>query len=78
VFYVLFFTGLVVFMVKVSDNWWEPWPGYLILLPVIIGTFWLIPKTKNLYLRSMPARGHREVGTNLAPNYWYLKNKPMG
>jgi hypothetical protein len=51
VFYVLFFTGLVVFMVKVSDNWWEPWPGYLILLPVIIGTFWLIPKTKNLYIK---------------------------
>jgi hypothetical protein len=53
---VLFFTGLVVLMVKVSDNWWElgtmaglSYP--FALLPVIIGTFWLIPKTKNLYIK---------------------------
>ena len=50
VVYLLFYVGIVVVMVMVSDNWWDPWPGVVILSPVCIATLWLTPKMKKVYV----------------------------
>lgn len=50
VVYLLFYIGIVVVMVMVSDNWWDPWPGVVILSPVCIATLWLTPKMKKVYV----------------------------
>jgi hypothetical protein len=51
VVYLLFFIGILVAMVMVSDNWWDPWPGVLILSPICIGTLCLTPRMKNVYIQ---------------------------
>jgi hypothetical protein len=50
VVYLLFFIGILVVMVMVSDNWWDPWLGILILSPICIGTLYL-PRMKNVYIQ---------------------------
>ncbi|XP_062197048.1 uncharacterized protein LOC133900000 [Phragmites australis] len=49
--YLLFFVGVLAVMVMVSGNWWDPWPGVLILSPIFIGTLWLTPKMKDVYIQ---------------------------
>jgi hypothetical protein len=50
VVYLLFFIGILVAMVMVSDNWWDPWPGVLILSPICLATLYLTPMMKNVYI----------------------------
>lgn len=38
-------------MVMVSDHWWDPWPGVLVLSPIFIVTLWLTPKMKDVYVQ---------------------------
>ncbi|KAK3120690.1 hypothetical protein QOZ80_9AG0692110 [Eleusine coracana subsp. coracana] len=51
VVYLLFFFGILAAMVMVSDNWWDSWPGVLIISPICIGTLYLTPRMKDVYIR---------------------------
>ncbi|XP_062198258.1 uncharacterized protein LOC133900975 [Phragmites australis] len=51
VVYLLFHVGVLAVMVMVSNNWWDPWPGVLILSPIFVGTLWLTPKMKGVYIQ---------------------------
>lgn len=51
VVYLLFSVGVVAMMVFVSDNWWDPWPGVLIMAPICTVTLWLTPKMKSVYIQ---------------------------
>ncbi|TVU23612.1 hypothetical protein EJB05_25987 [Eragrostis curvula] len=51
VVYLLFSVGILAGMVMVSDSWWDPWPGVLIISPILIGTLYLTPKMKNVYIQ---------------------------
>ncbi|TVU23616.1 hypothetical protein EJB05_25991 [Eragrostis curvula] len=51
VVYLLFSIGILAGMVMVSDNWWDPWPGVLFISPILIGTLYLTPKMKNVYIQ---------------------------
>ncbi|TVU23615.1 hypothetical protein EJB05_25990 [Eragrostis curvula] len=50
VVYLLFFIGLLAVMVMVSDHWWDPWPAVLVLSPIFIGTLWMTPMMKDVYV----------------------------
>jgi membrane protein YdbS with pleckstrin-like domain len=78
VLYVLFFIGLMAFMVKVSHNWWDPWPGVLILLPINIGTIWLIPKTKKLYIELYATKRSLGNGSDLSTKLLASEKEAMG
>ncbi|KAL6654593.1 hypothetical protein ACP70R_008058 [Stipagrostis hirtigluma subsp. patula] len=56
VVYLLFYIGSVVLLVMVSDHWWDPWPGVLILSPIFIATLWMTPKMKEVYIRAFATK----------------------
>ncbi|KAJ1266647.1 hypothetical protein BS78_08G167800 [Paspalum vaginatum] len=51
VVYLLVYVGVVALMVMVSDNWWDPWPGVVFVSPICMGTLWLTPKMKEVYIQ---------------------------
>ncbi|KAL6654614.1 hypothetical protein ACP70R_008079 [Stipagrostis hirtigluma subsp. patula] len=51
VIYLLFYIGVLVVLVMVSDRWWDSCPGVLIISPICIATLWLTPKMKDVYIQ---------------------------
>ncbi|KAL6908118.1 hypothetical protein ACP4OV_002288 [Aristida adscensionis] len=50
VVYLLFYIGVLVALVMVSDKWWDSWPCVLILSPIFIMTLWMTPRMKDAYI----------------------------
>ncbi|CAN6285943.1 unnamed protein product [Urochloa humidicola] len=46
VWQVLIFIGFFMRMVSIADNWWDPWPAVVIVLPITVFALWIKPKTK--------------------------------
>ncbi|CAL4928695.1 unnamed protein product [Urochloa decumbens] len=46
VWQVLFFIGFFMWMVSIANNWWDPWPAVVIVLPITVFALWIKPKTK--------------------------------
>jgi hypothetical protein len=70
VVYLLFYIGIVVVMVLVSDNWWDPWPGVVILSCTCLhNTVADTQDEEGVYMfSSMRPRGQLEGTVTLAPS----------
>ncbi|TVU23570.1 hypothetical protein EJB05_25944 [Eragrostis curvula] len=60
--YVVFFTGMVVYLAKVSKNWWRMGLSFLALLSIMIITFWMISQTRKLLVNFFATK--RSIGTD--------------
>jgi hypothetical protein len=39
VLYVLFIIGMIAYMLRISNNWWDPWPVLILALPMVALTY---------------------------------------
>ncbi|KAJ1276706.1 hypothetical protein BS78_05G235200 [Paspalum vaginatum] len=65
VVYLIFCVGVMVLMVKVSENWWDPWPAVVVLSPICVATLWLTPKMKEVYIALYAMKTESDLSTKL-------------
>ncbi|CAL5048275.1 unnamed protein product [Urochloa decumbens] len=70
--YSLFLIGVTAWMVKVSDNWWDPWPAVLIFSAIMLWAFWMTPKVKDGFVQKYAMKrtppSDNDVTTKLLPS----------